>query len=219
MLTNFYFAVYIRGSKSKQIYNAYFDGVYAERNDMHGFKLRSISNATLENSVARDNKKNAIYITGESENVTLHDVAIDKCKYGIVIAKEKGKYPDGVKIDNVDIRNAYKYGVDEKAGKNIDLNDVSVSNKEDLKAKCFRFKYKRHVSSKNTACEVKSATERGSMQCDGGILRSSVCCPISCKICGGSGCSKRGPKKSCCVTAIRKSRKMCTKEDPPCIMG
>lgn len=52
-----------------------------------------------------------------------------------------------------------------------------------------------------------------------GICREDVCCPKSCGVCGGRGCSKRpGGGESCCNGAILRNKgRTCNKFPPPCI--
>lgn len=54
--------------------------------------------------------------------------------------------------------------------------------------------------------------------CKYGVRNSKTCCPKSCGKCGGKGCGKRGPNKMCCQREIRKTGRMCSKYDAPCII-
>lgn len=45
-----------------------------------------------------------------------------------------------------------------------------------------------------------------------------VCCPDSCRECGGTGCETRpGGAQNCCVGPIEASGKSCTNNPPPCV--
>lgn len=49
-------------------------------------------------------------------------------------------------------------------------------------------------------------------------LGTEVCCPLSCGKCGGRNCSDRGPNKSCCSSGIKRSRRKCKYNSPPCVL-
>lgn len=50
------------------------------------------------------------------------------------------------------------------------------------------------------------------------ICNRGVCCPIQCGRCGGRDCQHLpGGKKSCCTKIIRKAKKLCFPNRPPCV--
>lgn len=54
----------------------------------------------------------------------------------------------------------------------------------------------------------------GERLCSGSV---KVCCPTSCGICTGDGCSDQpGGDDNCCTTAIFNSGRDCHKDEPPC---
>lgn len=47
-----------------------------------------------------------------------------------------------------------------------------------------------------------------------------VCCKASCGVCGGAGCSDRGPAMDCCVTEILSEGNACADvNESPCFVG
>lgn len=51
-----------------------------------------------------------------------------------------------------------------------------------------------------------------------GLCRLGVCCPVTCKKCGGRRCRFRpGGRQSCCKSEIIKSYRFCDDHDPPCV--
>lgn len=49
-------------------------------------------------------------------------------------------------------------------------------------------------------------------------LSVKACCPESCGICGGPGCSRRpGGRKQCCIQSIVAAGRRCIEKSPPCI--
>jgi hypothetical protein len=52
-----------------------------------------------------------------------------------------------------------------------------------------------------------------------GIQQGTACCPLSCGICGGAGCSQLpGGAQNCCTGAIKEANKSCTSHSPPCVI-
>ncbi len=52
-----------------------------------------------------------------------------------------------------------------------------------------------------------------------GIAAGAVCCPSSCGVCGGSGCSALpGGESKCCAGAIKDAGKSCASNPPPCVL-
>lgn len=156
-----------------------------------GLKLYDVRNASIEGSKFLGNARVGASITGSSSNIWVRDVEIEESKYGVRVAKEKGKTPSDIMFEKVNITNAKRVGVIELGGEDISLKEVYVKNKRDPKAQCFSMKYKRNVMMDDTKCDVGSTEEKQHLKCSKGITRSGVCCPLFCGKCGGPGCSKR----------------------------
>lgn len=55
---------------------------------------------------------------------------------------------------------------------------------------------------------------------ENGVCRLGVCCPATCKKCGGRRCRFRpGGKPACCKADIIKSKRSCDRYEPPCVIN
>ena len=74
-------------------------------------------------------------------------------------------------------------------------------------------------TTKPAPCKFKELTPQQLCTLNSGIMSASgkVCCPKSCGVCGGSGCSGRPGGGNCCEgNLLRKSNNLCTSKGAPC---
>ncbi len=211
--------------------HAAIDSCIADSCRKDGFKVSRMSHVSVVNSLAVNSGRYGIHLTKGSYLVSLEgNVVVDsgflhkKNGSGIVVAEKDGQRPMYVRIHGNRVHNAYFTGVQLFRALNVEIEKTTISNNVNRDSYCFVTKKTEAYTMVSNVCdavaEKKILLDGGQHPAERcvGLSAAGACCPKVCGTCGGTGCSSRLPLGSCCTSEIKKLKKKCMFNEPPCLM-
>lgn len=221
------YGFFIRGVGKHAGYGSYIEACVADGNGLDGIEFRSMHYASVFNSILLNNARHGISINGRSRNNLIKSTRVLGSRNTGLKLWSHGEYaPYATLVTDSYFIDSKNSGISVEGEKvnNTMLRKVTVANTVDQNAVCYRMNSKlSNFILQDNSCHVLSGIRfsglRNTQKCTAGVLSMNVCCKLSCGRCGGSGCSKLGSSKSCCISAVRNTKRSCERNGPPCILS